>query len=113
MSESNAERKEVSTNEPSAVEKRARWEAMSMTVCRNGVVNVRNDSYGEEAGEHVYSVLVGDGETLKCSCPADSYQPKCKHRIAVEQAPVVLSSASAAGAIPQVAADGGQEADRR
>ena len=33
-------------------EKRARFERFAMTVCANGVVNVANQSYGDEAGAH-------------------------------------------------------------
>ena len=90
MSGTLSERKEVST-----VEQRARWEAMEFEVRAPGVVRVENVSYGDESDEHVYLVLVEDGATVECTCPADRYQDKCKHRHAVEDHDVVLSAASA------------------
>ena len=42
-------------------EQRARWERFTMTVldgAGGGYVNVRNDSHGDEAGAHIYSVEV-------------------------------------------------------
>ena len=49
-------------------------------------------SYGEESNEHVYLVMIEEGE---CACPADQYQQKCKHRVAVEANPTVLNAGSA------------------
>ena len=93
-------------------ERRAAAERFAMTVCANGVVNVRNDSYGDDAGDHVYSVEVNDGEAVGCSCPHHVHRgAHCKHQIAVEQSPIVLSSASAASETPEVATDGGRECD--
>lgn len=95
----------------SVTEKRARFERFSMTVLKGagaGRVNVRNDSYGTEAGEHIYNVRVANGEAVECTCPADEYQSgPCKHRLAVSDRPLVLSSASAS-ANATVATDGGE-----
>ena len=90
-------------NEPSGqesvVEKRAMYERFSMTVLSGkgaGRVNIRNDSYGDDSSNHIYNVRVERGETVECTCPADKYQSgPCKHRIAIEQRPIVVSSASA------------------
>ena len=91
-------------------EKRARFERFVMTVCTNGVVNVANQSYGDDAGDHVYSVEVNDGEAVGCSCPHHVHRgAHCKHQVAVENSPIVLSSASAASATREVATDGGRE----
>ena len=90
MSETISERKEVST-----IEQRARWEAMEFEVRAPGVVRVENVSYGDESDEHVYLVMIEEGETVECTCPADQYQQKCKHRVAVEANPAVLEAGSA------------------
>jgi hypothetical protein len=91
-------------------EKRAQYERMAFTVCRNGVVNVRNDSYGDDSGAHIYSVEVADGAAVGCSCPHAVHRgAHCKHQVAVENRPLVVSSASAAGATSApVATDGGE-----
>ena len=90
MFETISERKEAST-----IEQRARWEAMEFEVRAPGVVRVENVSYGDKSGEHVYLVIVESGETVECTCPADRYQDKCKHRHAVEEQEVILDAASA------------------
>ena len=91
-------------------EQRAEWERSSMTVLDgegSGYVNVRNDSYSE--GDHTYSVEVTDGEATGCSCPHAVHRgAHCKHQVAVENSPIVLSSASATGATREVATDGGE-----
>src|SRR5699024_2987495 len=108
----------MSTNElsgqesgDSTNERRAEWERFSMTVLNgdgSGYVNVRNDSH-ENPGEHIYSVHVTNGRADGCSCPDAIYRgAHCKHQCAVEQRPLVLSSADAAGAQPRVATDGGE-----
>ena len=79
-----SERKEVST-----IEKRAQWEPMEFQVGAPNTVRVENVSYGEDSDEHVYLVMV------EYTCPADEYQDKCKHRIAVEATPAVLEADSA------------------
>jgi len=90
MSSESSERKAVS-----AVEKRAAWEAMEFRLGAPGAVRVENVSYGEESGEHVYVVTVEDGAAIECTCPADEYQNRCKHRHAVEANEAVLAAASA------------------
>ena len=96
-------------------ERRARWERFSMTVlggAGGGFVNVRNDSYGDDAGAHVYSVRVEDGRAVGCSCPHATHRgAHCKHQVAVENRPLVVSSATAAGATNarRVVTDGGRE----
>lgn len=94
-------------------EQRARWERFSMTVLDGdggGYVNVRNDSHGDDAGGHIYTVAVESGEATGCSCPHATHRgAHCKHQIAVENRPLVASSATAAGASnTRVATDGGE-----
>ena len=90
MSSEISECKAVST-----VEQRAQWEAMEFRLGAPNTVRVENVSYGAESDEHVYLVMIEDGETVKCTCPADEYQQKCKHLIAVEANPAVLEAGSA------------------
>ena len=90
MSGRNSERKEVSP-----VEKRAQWEAMEFRLGAPGAVRVENASYGAESNGHVYVVTVEAGEAVECTCPADEYQEKCKHRYAAEDQAVILDAASA------------------
>jgi hypothetical protein len=90
MSRTSATQKEVSK-----VEKRAQWEAMEFRLGAPNTVHVENVSYGEESGEHAYLVMVEDGEAVKCTCPADRYMDKCKHRIAVENNPALVRAGSA------------------
>jgi hypothetical protein len=86
-----SERKAVST-----IGQRARWEATEFRLGAPGTVRVNTVSYGAESGEHVYLVIVEDGETVEWTCPADEYQPgRCKHRHAVESNPTVLEAGSA------------------
>jgi len=77
-------------------EQRARWERFSMTVLDGdggGYVNVRNDSHGDDAGAHIYSVAVENGEATGCSCPHAVHRgAHCKHQVAVENRPLVVSS---------------------
>jgi hypothetical protein len=100
-------------------ERRAEWERFSMTVLDadgGGYVNVRNDSH-DNPGEHIHSVHVEDGSADGCSCPHAVHRGvHCKHQIAVEKRPLVVSSASAANASAstattgqQVATDGGTQ----
>ena len=90
MSGTLSERKEVST-----AEKRAQWEAMEFRLGAPNTVHVENVSYGEESGNHAYLIMVGAGETVECTCPADQYMAKCKHRLAVENEPAVVEAGSA------------------
>jgi hypothetical protein len=105
-------------SDESADEQRAKWERMSMTVldgAGGGYVNVQNDSYGDDSGAHIYSVEVADGAAVGCSCPHAVHRgAHCKHQVAVENRPLVVSSASAAAAsTPRVATDGGRAEGRR
>ena len=88
------------------VEKRAQYERMSMTVCRNGIVNVRNDSYGDDSGRHIYSVNPAE---QSCTCPHHVHrEARCKHITAVQNRPLVVSAAAAASqTYTPVASDGG------
>jgi hypothetical protein len=90
MSSEISERKAVS-----AAKKRASWEAMEFRLGVPGAVRVENVSYGAESGEHVYVVTVKGGAAIECTCPADKYQDRCKHRHAVEANEAVLAAASA------------------
>ena len=110
---------ELSAQEPdgSNDERRAEWERFTMVVCGGdggGYVNIQNDSH-DDPSEHIYTVEVANGETVGCTCPHALYRDAhCKHQRAVEQRPIVVSSASAANASAatattgqQVATDGG------
>jgi uncharacterized Zn finger protein len=68
---------------------------MELRLGAPNTVRVENVSYGAESDEHVYLVIVEEGRTVECTCPADQYQQKCKHRIAVEANPAVLDAGSA------------------
>jgi len=84
----------------------------------SGYINVRNDSH-DNPGEHIHTVHVEDGRADGCTCGHATYRnAHCKHQIAVENRPLVLSSADAANASAsaspatattgqQVATDGG------
>ena len=99
MNPNDADTQESTDTEPTTDERRAEWERMSMTVCPNGVVNVRNDSHGDDAGRHIYSVRVEGGHAIGCSCPHATHRgAHCKHQVAVEKRPIVLTSADAATA---------------
>jgi len=96
----------------------AQWERFSMTVLDgdgSGYVNVRNDSHGDDGGAHIYSVEVRNGTTTGCSCLHAVHRgAHCKHQMAVEDRPLVVSSATAAGTSTAPAAtDGGREPDHR
>ena len=90
MSSESSESKEVST-----IEKRAQWEPMEFRLGAPNTVRVENVSYGDESGEHVYLVTVEDSAAIECTCPADEYQDKCKHRHAVMDRPALLRAGSA------------------
>ena len=91
------------------IERRAAYEQFRMVVCRNGYVNIVNQSHNDDSN-HTYSVEVtGDG-AVSCSCP--HYQQRgqtCKHMVAVTDRPLTLSSAQAAQSTydSRVLADGG------
>jgi nitrite reductase/ring-hydroxylating ferredoxin subunit len=107
MSESNPDGKTVTVDA-----KRAQYERMTLVVCKNGVVNVRNDSYGDDADSHIHSVQTEDGEPVKCSCCQWQYRSPeggCKHMRKVGQSPIVTASAKASASTYQVpATDGGE-----
>jgi hypothetical protein len=110
MSTYDSPRKEA--DEPAIDQRRARWEQWTMTVCPNGVVNVRNDSYGADAGEHIYSVFLHDAQPVRCSCPHHVHRgARCKHIEAVADAPLVQAAATAARATP--ASSSAEAADAR
>ena len=88
MSETISERKEVST-----VEKRARWEAMEFQLGASNTVHVENVGFRRVFGGP--GPVVEDGQTVECTCPADQYMAKCKHRLAVENEPAVVEAGSA------------------
>jgi DNA-directed RNA polymerase subunit M/transcription elongation factor TFIIS len=114
----------MSTNElsgqesgESTDERRAEWEEFTMVVLDGdggGHVNVRNDSY-DDANNHIHTVHVENGQANGCTCPHALYRDAhCKHQIAVETRPLVVSSADAASASAattgqQVATDGGTQ----
>ena len=68
---------------------------MEFQVGAPNTVRVENVSYGEDSDEHVYLVMVEDGETVEWTYPADEYQQKYEHRIAVESTPAVLEAGNA------------------
>lgn len=78
--------------------KRARWEHFRFAACSGAnYVNVTNYSYGVQAaraGEHTYSVRLQNGTPVECGCPADKWQPPCKHRVALADAPDVITEAA-------------------
>ncbi|PSP55995.1 hypothetical protein BRC82_03240 [Halobacteriales archaeon QS_1_67_19] len=78
--------------------KRARWEAFEFTVCPNGVINVRNASYGPDATGHAYSVRLDDaGVPTACSCPHYEHRDaSCKHIVAVASTDAVRMAAQVA-----------------
>ena len=96
---------------PSVDQQRSEYEQFSMTVCANGIVNIRNDSYGADANSHIYSV---DPIAETCSCSHHRQRNVvCKHIRAVGDSPIVLSSAQAAEASydSQMLTDGGSTTD--
>jgi hypothetical protein len=69
-------------------------EHFRFSVPSEGIAVVENTRH-DEHGEHTYAVNVAQtGETSACSCPADEYQQKCKHRKAVESEPCVVLAAT-------------------
>ena len=63
-----SERKAVST-----VEQRAQWDAMEFRLGAPNTVRIENVSYGAKSDEHVYLVMIEEGETVECTCQADQY----------------------------------------
>nr|WP_241431220.1 SWIM zinc finger family protein [Halococcus thailandensis] len=67
-----------------------------MVVCRNGYVNIVNQSHNDDSN-HTYSVEVTDDGAVSCSCPHyQQWGQTCKHMVAVTDRPLTLSSAQAA-----------------
>jgi len=67
-------------------------EHFAFSVPSEGIAAVTNTRHDEPT---TYAVNVADsGETVECTCPADEYQQKCKHRRAVESEPCVLMAAT-------------------
>jgi hypothetical protein len=79
---------------------------LQITVCPNGVVNVRNPEYDRG---HTYSVILDDdGSVVRCSCKGWKYHNHCYHADEVESRPLITSSAeSLAESYERVASDGG------
>ena len=91
MSSQSSEQKAVSV-----VEKRAQWENMQFRLGAPNTIHVTNLSYGEdEADDHKYLVTIRGEEAVNCTCPADEYMDKCKHRIAVKNVPALVRAGSA------------------
>ena len=91
------------------IERRAAYEQFRMVVCRNGYVNIVNQSHNDDSN-HTYSVEVTEDGAVSCSCP--HYQQRgqtCKHMVAVTDRPLTLSSAQAAQSTydGRMLADGG------
>jgi hypothetical protein len=98
------------TVEQSKTELRAQWEGFEFRVPAEGRVRVENVSYGEDSDEHVYVVSVESSIPFDCTCPAWEYhnpEGGCKHMVAVENQPAVLTAASVSDSGRQVATDGG------
>jgi ferredoxin-like protein FixX len=69
-------------------------EHFAISVPADGVAVVENRRH-DEPDEHTYAVNVAEsGETVECTCPADEYQQKCKHRLAVESTECVVLAAT-------------------
>lgn len=67
-------------------------EHFAFSVPSEGIAAVTNTRHDEPT---TYAINVDEsGETSACSCPADEYQQKCKHRRAVENEPCVLMAAT-------------------
>ena len=80
---------------------------LKVTVCTNGVVNVHRPE-----SDRAHSVIVVDGDVVRCSCKGHRFHGECSHQDAIEARPLVVSSASAASTT-RVATDGGKENDQK
>ncbi len=65
------------------VEKRARRESFGFTVCRNGVVNVRNESYGDDKSKYAEWVAGQQHTTL---CEIDVLAESCANAVSAGHA---------------------------
>jgi hypothetical protein len=98
------------------IDRQAQREAFSFGVCPNGIVNVQNNSYGNDAGVHTYSVDPVSGQKSElvdngCSCKAAKYHAVnglCKHQLAVRANEAVMLAAETAYATTET----GQSTDR-
>lgn len=80
---------------------RAQYEALRFSLCPDGTVVVRNESYAEPA-EHEYRVTVRDGLPVHCVCPADEqYDFACKHRVALAVRRPILEAATTVQAVAE------------
>lgn len=60
----------------------------------SGKVNVQNLEYGEEeAGDHIYTVTIENGQAVHCTCPGHKYGASRKHQEAVENTPGAIDVA--------------------
>ena len=78
---------------------------LEVTVCANGVVNVHRPE-----SDRAHSVIVVDGDVVRCSCKGHRFHGECSHQDAIDARPLVVSSASAASTT-RIATDGGNEND--
>ena len=86
-------------NENSDTEERT---DLQITVCENGVVNVRNPD-----SDRAHTVmLAADGTAIRCSCKGYKFTGGCYHMSNVESRPLIVTSARAARG--RVACDGGE-----
>jgi hypothetical protein len=68
--------------------------SIEITVCSNGVVNVKHPE-----SERAHSVILGIlGDVVHCSCKGHKFRGECSHADAIESRPLVVSSALAAAA---------------
>lgn len=91
------------THKASDVEERT---ALSITVCRNGAVNVHN-----RESDRAHSVLLDErGEVTQCSCKGHKFHGHCYHADEVVSRPLVVSMAQASSRTynTPVATDGGK-----
>jgi len=79
---------------------------LEVTVCTNGVVNVHRPK-----SDRAHSVIVVDGDVVRCSCKGHRFHGHCSHQDAIDARPLVVSSASAASQV--VMTDGGTEDDEK
>lgn len=77
---------------------------LQITVCRNGVMNVRNPVSG--SGD-VHSLFLNDGAAVRCTCKGHKFHGHCYHAEAVASNPIVLSSASSLSSTLKPVATGG------
>jgi len=75
---------------------------LEITVCANGIVNVRNPE-----SDRAHSVMLADdGTAIRCSCRGHRFNGGCYHTGNVESRPLIVATARAASG--RVACDGGE-----